>query len=159
MAETILHVCTTCRAGRDLRPGDSPLGQVLHGATVALLAARLDVPQATGSGPTGPAAAAIELRETSCLANCERGCSAVLSMRGKWTYLLGGLHPALASDLLDYAAAYAASSNGTVMPSRRAASLRSVVVGRVPPPDDLTTPAPAPIPGSIPVPAAAERAA
>lgn len=81
------------------------------------------------------AAQPIDLRETTCLANCERGCSAVLSMPGRWTYLLGNLTPALAADLADYARTYAASRNGTVMPSRRAPSLRNVVVGRVPPAD------------------------
>ncbi|MGI3778044.1 MAG: DUF1636 family protein [Janthinobacterium lividum] len=113
-----LHVCTTCQGGETLAPGASPMGRHLHDAVAAL-------------APHG-----IDLRETTCLANCERGCSAVLSMPGRWTYLLGRLTPAHAADLADYARAYAASRNGTVMPSRRAASLRDVVMGRVPPADE-----------------------
>ncbi len=116
-----LHVCTTCQGGETLAPGDAPMGRHLHDAVAA-------IPGLAGD---------IELRETTCLANCERGCSAVLSMPGRWTYLLGHLTPALAADLADYARAYAASRNGTVMPSRRAASLRDVVMGRVPPADGL----------------------
>ncbi|MGI4976336.1 MAG: DUF1636 family protein [Janthinobacterium lividum] len=114
-----LHICTTCQGGETLAPGDAPMGRHLHDAVAAV------------------AAHDIDLRETTCLANCERGCSAVLSMPGRWTYLLGNLTPALAADLADYARTYAASRNGTVMPSRRAPSLRDVVVGRVPPADDL----------------------
>jgi predicted metal-binding protein len=111
-----LIVCIACRAGRTLADGETPPGAKLHAAVQALLA--------------DPAA--IDLREIACLANCERGCSAAIAMPGKWTYLLGRLDPALAGDLLTYAGIYAASANGTVMPSRRPASLRDVIVGRVP---------------------------
>ena len=118
-----LHVCITCQGGETLAPGDLPMGRHLHAALAATLAAAPGHPQP------------IELRETTCLANCERGCSAVLSMPGRWTYLLGRLAPGLAADLADYALTYAASRNGTVMPSRRAPSLRDAVMGRIPPAD------------------------
>jgi predicted metal-binding protein len=111
-----LIVCTTCRAGRELAEGEAPLGARLHAAMQALL----------------PIPSPIELHEVSCLANCERGCSAAIAMPGKWTYLLGRLDPTLARDLLIDAGVYAASANGTVMPSRRPTSLRDMVVGRVP---------------------------
>ena len=54
-------------------------------------------------------------------------------MPGKWSYLLGGLEAGHATDLLEYAAIYAASANGVVMPSKRPASLGSAVDGRIPP--------------------------
>ncbi len=54
-------------------------------------------------------------------------------MPGKWTYLLGRLAPEHALDLLAYGVAYAASANGTVLPSRRPASLQHIIMGRVPP--------------------------
>ena len=54
-------------------------------------------------------------------------------MPGKWTYVLGHLAPGLGIDLLAYAATYAASATGTVMPSRRPATLARVVIARVPP--------------------------
>ncbi len=66
------------------------------------------------------------------MANCERGCSAALAMPGKWTFFLGHLTPEHAADLLAYAAAYAAHATGTIMPSRRPASLRHAVLGRIP---------------------------
>jgi predicted metal-binding protein len=112
-----LIVCTTCRAGRALADGEAPPGARLHAALAGLIAAT---------------AAAVELREVACMANCERGCSAALAMPRKWIFFLGHLTPDHAADLLSYAAAYAAHATGTVMPSRRPASLRDVVLGRLP---------------------------
>jgi predicted metal-binding protein len=111
-----LIVCTTCRAGRDLPEGEPPAGALLFSAIAGLLAA----------------GGAAELQGATCMANCERGCSAALAMPGKWTYVLGNLRPEHAADLLTYARAYAASPTGTVMPSRRPPSLARVVLARVP---------------------------
>ena len=86
-----LIVCITCRAGRELADGETPPGALLHAALSRLLAPSSDD-------------AAVELREVACMANCERGCSAAITMPGKWTYLLGHLAPGLAADLLAYAA-------------------------------------------------------
>lgn len=116
-----LHVCITCRAGEAPAEGAAPPGARLHAA----LAERLG------------ADAVLRLAPVSCLANCDRGCSAAISAAGKWTYLLGGLRPAHAADLLTYAALYAASASGTVLPSRRPASLRRAVLARVPAPELL----------------------
>jgi predicted metal-binding protein len=114
-----LHVCVTCRAGIALADGDAPPGQLLHDA---LLRA---------------ANGAIRLQRVECLANCERGCSAAIAMRGKWSYLLGHLSPRHAQDLLTYAASYAASPTGTVLPSRRPDTLRHIVIGRFPPSEQV----------------------
>ena len=110
-----LHVCVTCRAGEP--GGEGPVaGQRLLD----------ELQRCAGDQP-------VALRPVTCLANCERGCSAVLSGDDRWTYLLGRLGPSLAEDLLIYAEAFAGSRTGTVMPSKRPASLRDVVMGRVPP--------------------------
>ena len=114
-----LILCITCRQGRTLAEGEKTPGALLHGTVSALLGEQVS-------------AAPVDLREVACLANCDRGCSAVISMPGKWTYLLGHLHAAIADDLLTYAAAYAASPTGTVLPSRRPESLRHMIIGRVP---------------------------
>ncbi len=110
-----LHVCVTCRTGPPPAT-EEPVraGRVLFN----------NIAERAG-GMVG-------LHEVECLANCARGCSAAITMPGKWSYLLGGLDPSLAADLLDYAATYAQSKTGTVMPSRRAPSLRDMVVGRIP---------------------------
>jgi predicted metal-binding protein len=114
----VLHICTTCRAGQDPAPDDSRPGRDLHDAVAARLASLAEPP--------------VELRGVVCLAACSHGCAAAITASGKWGYLLGGLNTALAGDLLTYGAAYAASGSGAVLPSRRPASLRSVILGRIP---------------------------
>jgi predicted metal-binding protein len=114
-----LIVCMTCRAGHTLADGETPQGALLHAQLSELLAQTPDDPP-------------VELLTTTCMANCEHGCSGAITMPGKWTYVLGHLSPGLAADLLIYAAAYAAAPTGTVMPSRRPASLGKVVIARVP---------------------------
>jgi predicted metal-binding protein len=74
----------------------------------------------------------LELRPVSCLASCDHGCAAAITMPGRWSFLLGRLNAELAPDLLTYAATYAASATGTVMPSRRPPSLRTAILGRIP---------------------------
>ena len=111
----VLHVCTTCRAGQPLAKGQPPPGRHMLAAIAA-----------------HPAAGAVELREVACLSLCDHGCAAAIAMPGKWSYLLGRLDTSLAGDLLDYAATYAQSASGTVLPSRRAASLARMVLGRLP---------------------------
>ena len=118
----VLHVCVTCRANLVPAEGETPLGRTMLDTVAALLAANR----------------VAEVREVACLASCDDGCAATISAPGKWTYLLGRLDPAMAPDLLAYAAAYAASRTGTVMPSKRPASLSRMVLGRVP---DLAPPA------------------
>ena len=112
----VLHVCTTCRTGLPLAEGQAAPGRFMLDAIASLL----------GPNP------AVEVREVACLSSCDHGCAAAISAPGKWTYLLGRLDPALAPDLLAYAATYAASKTGTVLPSKRPASLARMVLGRVP---------------------------
>lgn len=113
----ILHICVTCRAAQEVAFGERPLGADLHGA-VAQLNTQAGEP--------------VDLRQVSCLAACDRGCTAAISMPGKFSYLLGGMSPQTADDVFDYAQRYAASNTGLVLPSRRAESLRHAVLGRFP---------------------------
>lgn len=122
LTQPILHICTTCRAGQPLEPGHAPPGQHMHDAVAALLAAT---------------PATVEVRPVTCLSSCDHGCAAAISQPGKWSYLLGRLSPALAPDLLAYAGLYAAHRTGTVLPSKRPASLARMVLGRLP---DLSPP-------------------
>ena len=110
----VLHVCTTCRAGLPLAEGAVAPGTALYEAV------------------RGAAGAEIEVRGVKCLSSCDAGCAAAISMPGKWTYLLGRLDTGLVPDLLTYMAAYAAHPTGTVLPSKRPASLARMVLGRVP---------------------------
>ncbi len=118
MSRATLMVCTTCRAGRSLAEDETPPGMLLYDALAGLLAAGDEAP--------------VTLAEVACLACCERGCAAAIAMPGKWTYLIGGLTPDHAADVLAYGAAYVASRAGAVLPSRKPAALRDAVLGRVP---------------------------
>lgn len=112
----VLHICVTCRAGRDLAGGETPPGRLLHDA---VLSARTETD--------------IAVREVTCLAVCEQGCAAAITAPGRWGYLLGHLTLGHAADLLTYGAAYRASASGAVLPSKRPASLhRGLILGRVP---------------------------
>jgi predicted metal-binding protein len=109
-----LHICTTCRAGLPLPEGATAPGQHMLNAVAAL------------AGPD------LDIRPDKCLSSCDHGCAAAISQPGKWTYLLGRLNPSMAPDLLTYAAAYAQHPTGTVLPSRRPASLAKIILGRMP---------------------------
>ena len=73
----------------------------------------------------------------TCLSLCKQGCAALISAPGKWGYLLGGLDHGHIDDLLTYAGLYAQSKTGTVLPSKRPASLGDAVRARFPSPDLL----------------------
>jgi predicted metal-binding protein len=113
----VLHICATCRAGEEVAFGDQPPGAALFGA--------VDRMNAEAGEP-------VDVRQVSCLAACDRGCTAAISMPGKFSYLLGGMGPQTAEDVFDYAQRYAASKTGLVLPSKRAQSLRHAVLGRFP---------------------------
>lgn len=112
----VLTVCTTCRMGTP-RHDDVPVpGQMLRERLSALLAE----------------GAPVRLQDVACLAVCDQGCAAAIAAPGKWSYLLGRLTPDKAPDLLAFADSYRLSRTGTVMPSRRPASLADMVLGRLP---------------------------
>lgn len=113
----VLHVCVTCRAGSPPTDGEATPGRRMYDAVAALLDA---------------GAPAVRLREVACLSSCDAGCAAAISAPGKWSYLLGRLDAGLAADVLAYAETYARSKTGTVLPSRRPASLARMVLGRMP---------------------------
>ena len=117
-ARARLIICTTCRAGRPLAEGETPPGALLHAAVHRQMAESPD--------------AGFDLAEVACLACCDRGCAAAITMPGKWTYLLGALSAATAGDLIEYAHAYRTSDSGAVLPSLRPPALRGAVIGRLP---------------------------
>lgn len=126
----VLHICLTCKpAGEEpVAPGETAAGTQLHEAVVDRLHAR-------------DLAESVRVNPVTCMANCEQGCSLAVSAPGKWAYIAGYLSADLADDVIDYALVYDASKTGVVMPSKRAPSLRDVIVARVPAyPDDLPEP-------------------
>ena len=127
--EVCIHVCVTCKAGEACEDAAERPGARLRRALAEA---------ATGAGDAGWLA----VREVACLASCDHGCAAAISMPGKWSYLLGRLGPPKARDVLAYARTYRASKTGVVLPSRRPAALHDAVLGRmpslVPAPEDRT---------------------
>jgi predicted metal-binding protein len=118
-----LHICITCRRGdRQSEPeaAEPVPGRLLHDAVAGLL-------------DRGPNSSGLEVQPVICLANCERGCSVILSAPGKWAYMVGGLGPEHAADVIAYGEAYAASETGTVLRAGRPPSLRHAILGRFPP--------------------------
>ena len=118
-----LHICVTCRRG-DRQSEDEAAepvpGRLLHDAVAGLL-------------DRGPNSSGLEVQPVICLANCDRGCSVILSAPGKWAYMVGGLGPEHAADVIAYGEAYAASETGTVLRAGRPPSLRHAILGRFPP--------------------------
>lgn len=182
----VLHVCITCRRGgpdmetppgaqllerltafldAETQPG-SALQPAFHTAshTAPQHASPVsEQPSVLSAVPSSPAVAQglvpVTLHPVSCLAACDRGCTAAIAMPGRWTWLLGHLGPEKAEDLLAYARLYAASPRGTVMPSRRPASLADMVLGRLPAAlYPAAEPPAAALPAAIPVAAVAPAA-
>jgi predicted metal-binding protein len=113
-----LAVCVTCKAGLEIE-GDTPRpGRLFYDALVERCA---------------DAEVTVDLMPVECLSLCDHGCSAAISVPGKWSYLLGGLDAAIVDDVLTYARAYANSKTGLVLPSKRPASLANMVMARMPP--------------------------
>ncbi|TWT10907.1 DUF1636 domain-containing protein [Reyranella sp. CPCC 100927] len=110
-----LLVCIACRAGTPVDPESPPPGRVLCDRLAAL-------------GQT----ASLQPTPVTCFGNCERGCTVLIAGAGKWAYLLGGLHPDNAADIVTYADAYAKSDTGFVGRDARPASLRTAIVVRFP---------------------------
>jgi predicted metal-binding protein len=119
-ASAIIYVCTTCRRSDD--PEDYPRpGSTLADATILA---------AENSG--------IAVEPLRCLANCKRGCTAVLRRTDPsapaWTYVFGHLDPAADAQALVQGAKLLAGSADGLMPWRgRPDALKRGLIARVPP--------------------------
>ncbi|WP_241126976.1 DUF1636 family protein [Novosphingobium terrae] len=113
---TVLFVCTTCRAGQTLGEGETVPG--------ALLAQALTAANADGD---------VEVRPTECLSACTNGCSIALTRPGSWTYVYGRLSDADVPEILAGASAYAQSPDGIVPWRERPIIFRKQSIARIPP--------------------------
>ena len=113
---TVIYVCTTCRRPED--PEDHPRpGAALAAATIRA---------AENSGVT--------VTPLRCLANCKRGCSAVLRTPDAWTYVFGNLDPAADAQALVAGAKLLLQSSDGLMPWRgRPDALKRGLIARIPP--------------------------
>jgi predicted metal-binding protein len=115
-AETVIYVCTTCRRPED--PEDYPR----PGA--ALAEATLRAAESAG----------VTVTPLRCLANCKRGCTAVLRSPDAWTYVFGNLDPAADAQALVLGAKLLSQSADGLMPWRgRPDALKRGLIARIPP--------------------------
>gem|GEM_PF-217256 len=117
-----LHVCTSCRtAGTPREPRERRPGYILYQQLVKALDA-------------SPLGHRVHVRPAECLSVCPRPCGIALSLPGAWTYLFGDQRPGETSDdLLKCVALYLQSPEGFMARTSRPSSLRSSILGRVPP--------------------------
>ena len=113
---TVLHVCTTCRAGQPVTEGEACAGQRLHD--------RL----ARSAAPAG-----VTLRAVECLSACDHGCSVALTKPGAWSYVYGRMTPDDAPEILRGAGLFAATPDGLVPWRDRPAIFRKQSLARIPP--------------------------
>jgi predicted metal-binding protein len=115
-AATVIYVCTTCRRPED--PEDYPR----PGA--ALAEATLRAAESAG----------VTVTPLRCLANCKRGCTAVLRSPDAWTYVFGNLDPAADAQALVLGAKLLSQSADGLMPWRgRPDALKRGLIARIPP--------------------------
>ena len=116
-----LHVCVTCRAGRPLDDDQPRAGAVLFAALGA------DAPESVRVVPA------------ECLSACDHGCNIALTGPGRWSYVYGRLDPAThVNDILQGAAAYAATADGIVPWRDRPVIFRKQSLARIPPTETQT---------------------
>lgn len=113
---TVLHVCTSCRAGLPVPDGTICAGQTLFEAVQ-----RLALPDG------------VVLRGVECLSACDHGCSIALSKAGGWSYVYGRMTVSDAPEILRGAALFAATPTGLVPWQDRPTIFRKNGLARVPP--------------------------
>lgn len=118
-----LQVCAPC-----IHPDREKRGLVKAGE---LFATRLAAEVAQR-----PELAGLRVVVAPCLGNCAARCRVSLAGPGRWSWLIGGLDPdATTGDLLDFAKHWMAAPDGFVARDDRPRAIRSLLLGRVPPPE------------------------
>ncbi len=117
-----LHVCTSCRtSGSPREPQKNRDGFKLYHALHSLLS-------------DNPLGQQIEIKPAECLSLCPPPCAIALSSSGAWCYLFGGQHPdKSARDIIDCLSLYLKTKDGFMSREQRPVSLRSSILGRIPP--------------------------
>ena len=78
--------------------------------------------------------AALDIRGVHCLSQCKRPCTLALSGPDRFTYIFGDIDPTRhALEVIELAALYARSPDGFMARSDRPPSMRTGILGRVPP--------------------------
>jgi predicted metal-binding protein len=113
---TMLHVCTTCRAGQPVAEGETCPGARLY-------AALTEAPSPEG----------VTIRAVECLSACDHGCAVALSKPGAWSYVYGLMTEADAAEILRGAALFSNTPDGLVPWRERPLIFRKQSLARIPP--------------------------
>ena len=117
-----LYVCTSCRKpGVPRFPKEQRSGFVLYQQlNTAIVNSELRN--------------IVKVRPTECLSICPRPCGIALSNSESWVYLFGDQNPEYGvDDILECLSIYVRSSDGFMARNERPNSLRSSILGRIPP--------------------------
>ena len=122
LRSSVLHVCTSCRMpGSAREPRENRPGFKLYQKLRA----------AFSDSPVGHH---VQVRAADCLSVCPRPCGIALGSPGAWSYIFGEQHPSESvSEIVQCASLYIATSDGFMPREQRPKSLRSSILGRVPP--------------------------
>ena len=76
----------------------------------------------------------VEVTAAECLSICPRPCGLAISTPGHWSYLFGDQNPEQSvEDILECLSLYLQSKDGFMARNERPKSLRSSILGRIPP--------------------------
>ena len=119
---SVLHVCTSCRGPNSPRePEGNRAGFKLYQELQTIF---LDSSLRHN----------VEIKPTACLNVCSRHCGIAFSSPGAWSYLFGDQRSGeTTSDIVDGMSAYISNDDGVMRREQRPRSLRTSILGRVPP--------------------------
>ena len=117
-----LYVCTSCRpSGTARKPRENRPDFILYQKLQEAI-------------KTSPLQDHVDVRPAECLSICPRPCGIALSSSEAWTYLFGDQQPnKTVHEIIDCVSIYLKSSNGFMSRVSRPKSLRSSILGRIPP--------------------------
>ena len=119
---SLLHVCTSCRGpGSPREPEENRAGfQLYQELRTIFLDSHLKH--------------SVEVKPTVCLNVCSRHCGIAFSSTGAWSYLFGDQHSdETISDIVEGTSVYTSTDDGVMRREQRPRSLRTSILGRVPP--------------------------
>jgi len=118
----IIHVCTSCRLKKSPREQHKDTdGYKLYKSIQHLLS-------------ENSLRSKVKIQSTECLSLCPRPCAVAFSSSGSWSYLFGDQDPEkTANDIIECLSLYLNTEEGLMLRSNRPASLRSSILGRIPP--------------------------
>ena len=117
-----LYVCLSCRTSDTPRePRENRQGYLLY-------------EKLRDAIHTSPLHRQVNVKPAKCLSICPRPCGIVLASSGAWTYLFGDQKPnETVNEIIECLSIYLKTPNGFMAREKRPHSLRSSILGRIPP--------------------------